>query len=84
VHTQRIADLTEQDMRHEQELMSHTRQWEERIAEMEKGFRVREEEAKRRECEEVQSKFKEKVRRRTWINTSWLDKDWVLTKVRSD
>ena len=61
VQTQRIGDLTEQDARHERELSSVTRQFEEKISDLEIAWKERVRAARVERGREVEDEWRTKV-----------------------
>ena len=62
VQTQRIGDLTEQDARHERELSSVTRQFEERMCALEAAWRERVREAREERGREAEDEWRTQVK----------------------
>ena len=61
VQTQRIGDLTEQDARHERELSSVTRQFEEKISDLEIAWKERVRAARVERGREAEDEWRTKV-----------------------
>ena len=61
VQTKRIGDLTEQDARHERELSSVTRQFKEKISDLEEVWRGKVKEAREERDKEAEEEWRNKV-----------------------